>query len=290
MAQAREPVELPETVGLLCGAGRLPVVIAQTLAARGVRLVAACFTGEVDPALDGVVDEIHRTGVAKLGLWVRIFRAAGAGAVMMAGGVRKEQMFDNKVLMIPDWRTVKMWYGQLTSREDHTILGAVADEFEKEGMPVRSVAECCPELVAREGCLTRRRPRSREWRDIRFAWPIAKQVAALQIGQSIVVRDRAVIAVEGIDGTDALIERGGRLAGAGAVVVKVARADHDERFDMPCVGPRTVERLAQASVRVMAIEAGRTVMLDERETGRAADAAGVCLVAVAWPADGPPAG
>jgi DUF1009 family protein len=267
-------------VGLLCGAGLLPVRVAQSLARRGRRVVAVCIEGEADQAIASVCAEVHWTGLAKLGRWIRLFREARVEAVLMCGGIRKRCMFASRSAMMPDWRTLKLWYERLKSREDHAILGAVVEEFEKEGIRVGSVPQHCPELMAPPGCLTRKQPTARQWRDIRFAWPIAKQVAALQIGQCVVVKDLAVVAVEGIDGTDAALERGGSLAGSGAVAVKVSKEGHDERFDIPCVGPDTADVLRRSGVSALALEAGRTVLLDREEVKRKADAARVCIIAV----------
>ncbi|MHC4593297.1 MAG: LpxI family protein [Planctomycetota bacterium] len=173
----------PQTVGILCGGGQVPLRVAEALASRGGRVVAVGIKGEADPAIESAAQEVHWAGLAQLGRWIRLFKSAGVDMLLMCGGIRKQRMFDNKVAMLPDWRTVKFWYGRLRSREDHTILGAVADEFEKEGIPVGSIAALCPELVVPAGCLTGRRPTKQQWRDIRFGWPIAKQVAALQVGQ-----------------------------------------------------------------------------------------------------------
>ncbi len=280
MTEEATPGESAAAVGLLCGGGALPLRVAGALLRGGRRVVAVGITGEADPALADVVEGVRWTGLAKLGQWVSIFKSAGVEAVLMVGAIHKQRMFGNVAAMLPDWRSVKVWYEQLNSKEDHTILGAVVGEFEKEGLRVGSVADYCPELLLVPGLLTRRRPDERHWRDIRFGWPIAKQIAALQVGQCIVVKDQAVIAVEGIDGTDAALERGGRLAGGRAVAVKVAREGHDERFDIPCVGPDTVDTLRGAAIAVLALEAERTIMLDRDEVKREADAAGLCIIAL----------
>ncbi|MFO7955574.1 MAG: UDP-2,3-diacylglucosamine diphosphatase LpxI [Candidatus Brocadiia bacterium] len=276
----------PSTVGLLCGAGDLPLQAARALRERGCRVVAVALKGEADPAVEEIADEVHWTGLAKLGRWLRVFRRAEVDTMLMLGGVRKERMYENKLSLLPDWQSVKLWYRKLTSKEDHTILEAVADEFENAGIPVSSIVDICPELLVREGCLTRREPTEAQWRDIRFAWPIAKQIAALQIGQCVVVKEEAVIAVEGIDGTDATLRRGGRLAGGGAVAVKVAKQGHDERFDIPCIGPETVEVLEESGVAVLAMEAGRTILLNPDEVAAKADRARLCIVATALEDEG----
>ncbi len=280
MPQQTHGTEPPRAVGLLCGSGLLPVRVAQALAADGVRVVAIGIKGEADPEIAGFADEVHWTGVAKLGAWIRLLKGSKVDAVLMCGGIRKRRMFDGQGSLLPDWRSFQLFYRELRTREDHTILEAVAAEFEKEGLPVGSVPEYCPGLMAPRGCITRRHPAADQWGDIRFAWPIAKQVAALQIGQCIVVRDRTVVAVEGIDGTDAVLERGGALAGGGAVAVKVAKDGHDVRFDVPCIGPDTVDTLGRAAVAVLAIEAGRTIVLDRDVVEAKADEARVCIVGV----------
>jgi len=269
----------PCTVGLLCGAGDLPLQAARALRERGCRVVAVALKGEADPAVEELADEVHWTGLARLGRWLRVFRRADVDTMLMLGGVRKERMYENKLSLLPDWQSVKLWYRKLTSKEDHTILEAVADEFENAGIPVSSIVDVCPELLVREGCLTRREPSDAQWRDIRFAWPIAKQIAAMQIGQCIVVKEEAVIIVEGIDGTDAALRRGGRLAGGGAVAVKVAKAGHDDRFDIPCIGPDTVDTLEECGVAVLAVEAGRSIVLNPDEVAQKADRARLCVVA-----------
>ncbi len=279
MSQETSGVGSPRAVGLLCGSGLLPLRVAQALADDGVRVVAIGIEGEADPDVARFADEIHWTGVAKLGAWIRLFKASRVDAVVMCGAIRKRRMFGGQASLLPDWRSFRLFYRQLRTREDHTILEAVAAEFEKEGLPVGSVPEYCPRLLAPRGCITGCRPDADQWRDIRFAWPVAKQVAALQIGQCIVVKDGTVVAVEGIDGTDAVLQRGGALS-SGAVAVKVAKEGHDVRFDIPCIGPDTADTLGRAGVAVMAIEAGRSIVLDRDEVRSRADEAGVCIVGV----------
>ncbi|MFO8008017.1 MAG: UDP-2,3-diacylglucosamine diphosphatase LpxI [Candidatus Brocadiia bacterium] len=273
--------QAPETIGILCGAGDLPLQVARSLRRRGARVVAVGIKGEADAGIESCADQMHWTGLAKLGRWVRLFKAADVNVVLMLGAIRKQRMFGNLAALVPDWRSVKLWYSRLGSREDHTILEAVVEEFEREGLRVGSVLDYCPGLLAERGPLTRREPDEAQWRDIRFGWPLAKQIAALQIGQCIVVRDGAVVAVEGIDGTDATLERGGRLAGGGAVAIKVQKHGHDLRFDIPCVGPDTVRTMADAGVAVLALEAGGTLVLDREQVRDLAEQAGVSLVAVA---------
>jgi len=269
-----------DIVGLLCGSGALPLRVAEILQARGVRIVAIGIKGEAGPELDDVVAGVTWTGVAKLGKWIKIFRKAGVQQMLMVGGIAKRRMYESKASLMPDLRSAKLLYKQLRSKEDHTILAAVVAEFESDGIRVGTVPEMCPELIAPEGCLTSREPTEDEWGDIRFGWPQAKAIAAMQIGQSLIVKGRAVVAVEGMDGTDATILRAGALTPGGAVVVKVPREGHDERFDIPGTGPATIDAMVEAQATCLAIEAGRTILLDRAELIQRANAAGIAVVCV----------
>jgi UDP-2,3-diacylglucosamine hydrolase len=267
-------------VGLLCGSGALPLCVARSLQARGVRVVAIGIKGEAGPALDDAVPGVTWTGVAKLGKWIKVFRKAGVQRMLMVGGIAKRRMYESKASLMPDLRSAKLLYKKLRSKGDHTILAAVVEEFESEGIRVCTVPEMCPELIAPEGCLTQRTPTDDEWADIRFAWPQIKAIARMQIGQSIVVQGGAVVAVEGMDGTDATIRRAGELTPGGAVVVKVPREDHDERFDIPGTGPATIDAMVEARAACLAVEAGRTILLEREELVRRADTAGIAVVCV----------
>jgi hypothetical protein len=269
-----------QVAGILCGAGALPLRVAQAMRARGYRVVAVGIEREAAPEIADVADEVTWTGLARLGQWIRVFKEARCSVVMMCGGIEKARMFGNKAALFPDLRTVKFWGSRLASREDHTILGALADEFEKEGLIVGSIPQYCPDLLIPQGCLTRRRPGKKQWKDVIFGWGIAKHIAAAQIGQCVVVKERAVVAVEGIDGTDATLKRGGELAGGGAGAVKVPKEDHDIRFDIPCIGPDTVDVLHDAHVEVLAVEAQGTILIDADVVRDKADGAGVAIVAV----------
>lgn len=271
---------MPRVVGLLCGSGLLPVRVAEALRRRGVRVVAVAIKGEASESVEDAADETVWTGIAKLGRWIRVFKKAGAQVVLMAGGIGKEAMYASRMSLMPDWRSARIMLKQVANRGDHTILAAVADEFGAEGMPVGSVVDYCPDLLFQAGCLTESKPDDAQWADIRYAWPLIKQIASMQIGQTIVVKNKAVVAVESIDGTDETLKRGGRLARGGAVAVKVAKEGHDMRFDIPSIGPSTVDTLVQSEVSVMAVEAGFTILLDPDEVKRRATSAGVCILAV----------
>ncbi len=267
---------------MVAGGGMLPFCFARGARQHGVTVVAAAIKGEADPALEEEVHEMHWTGLARLGQWIRIFRRADVERVVLCGNITKTRMFDGwgGWSHLPDYRSARLWFRELNSHEDHTILDGVVEEFESSGITVESSILYCRDLLAREGCLTRREPTEQEWDDITFAWPRAKRLAEMQIGQSMVVKDGTVVAVEGIDGTDATLRRGGRLTGSGAVAVKLARPEHDERFDIPCVGPKTIEAMADEGVGALAIQADNTLLLDREKTRRKADRADISVVAI----------
>lgn len=272
----------PDAIGMVAGSGLLPVCFARGASRRGIRVVAAAIKGEASPELAQEVDEIHWTGLARLGKWIKIFKNAGITRAVMCGGINKTRAFDGNrgLSLLPDFRSAKLWYRQLKSHEDHTILEAVAEEFESEGIAIERSILYCPELLAGEGCLTAREPNEREWEDIRFGWPIIRQIAGLQVGQSIVVKNKSVLAVEGIDGTDATLKRGGRLGSGDAVAIKLAKDGHDERFDMPCVGPSTIETMSEAGVATLAVDAEKTLVLEREQTIRKADSADICVIGI----------
>ncbi len=268
------------TVGLLAGGGLFPICFARGAREHGVRVVAIALKGEASEDLSGEVDEIHWTHLARLGQWIRIFKRAGVRHAVMCGAITKSRMYDDPAIHLPDVRSMKLWYGKLRSRADHTVLESIAEEFESEGIRIESSVLYCPELLAAPGCITRREPTEREWRDIRLGWPIAKQIAAMQIGQTIVVKDGSVIAVESMEGTDATLRRGGEIGRGGVVAIKVAKDGHDPRFDIPCVGPATVDVLKEAGVSALAVEAGNTILLEKEKIASRAEAARVAVVAL----------
>src|SRR5262249_53062461 len=184
--------------------------------------------------------------------------------------------------LLPDWRTIRWWYGRRPDNRDDTLLLSVIAEFAKDGIRFESALDLCPELLVPPGVLTRRAPTAREEADIAFGWAVAKEMGRLDVGQSVVVKERTVLAVEAIEGTDRAIARAGELCHAGGfVVVKVAKPQQDMRFDVPTVGTATVEALYRAGGRALAIEAGKTIVLDQEQTVALADRHGVALPALA---------
>jgi DUF1009 family protein len=271
-------------IGLLAGSGRFPIVFAEKARSLGRRVVCVGIRHEAAPELATLVDRFYWTGVAKLGRMIRCFKREGVERLVMAGKITKTVMHTPwRVLrLLPDWRTLKFWYRRpRPDNRDDTLLLAVIDEFASDGLHFHSALDLCPELLVREGVLTRRGPTAAEKVDITFGWDLAREMGRLDVGQSVAVKERAVLAVEAIEGTDRAIARAGSLCPAGGfVVVKVAKPQQDMRFDVPTVGRSTIETLRQAGGQVLAIEAGKTIILDEGETVALADRYGISIVAL----------
>ncbi|MCI0461109.1 MAG: UDP-2,3-diacylglucosamine diphosphatase LpxI [Gemmataceae bacterium] len=270
-------------VGLLAGGGRFPIVFAEKARSLGIPVVCVAVRHEAAPELAGLVTRFYWTGLMRLGRMIRCFKREGVERVVMAGKIHKTIMnWRWRWLHFwPDWRTLRVWFrrSRLDNRDD-TLLLSVIDEFASDGLRIESALDLCPELLVKPGVLTRRRPTPAEQADIVFGWELAREMGRLDVGQSVAVKEKAVLAVEAIEGTDRAIARAGELCPRGGfVVVKVAKPQQDMRFDVPTVGVQTVESIHRAGGRVLAIEAGKTILLDERDTLALADRYGLTIVA-----------
>lgn len=273
----------PEPIGLIAGWGTLPVRIAKAAHAAGVPVVCMGVRGMADrAALEPFCRQFHWMRMAQLGKPIRCMKRAGVRQWAMAGKIHKVLVFRKFrfLTLLPDVRMLRFWFRRrLNNSDDSLTLGIIA-EYARDGLECVPQVQICPELLVKAGCLTKRQPTAREAADIEYGWQLAKEMGRLDIGQSVSVRDRAVLAVEAIEGTDLAIKRAGELCRAGGfVVVKVAKPQQDMRFDVPTVGLQTIQTIKAAGGTVLAIEAGKTILLDEEETIRAADAAGIAIVA-----------
>jgi DUF1009 family protein len=266
-------------LGLIAGRGRFPIDLARAARRRGRRVVAVAFHGDTAPSLADEVDELHWLHLGELEALIARFRAAGVRQAVMAGKVLKTSLFGDLARLKPDARAIALIAG-LRTRSDDSILGAIADELAQEGITLLPQAALVPELLAREGRLGAVEPTSGQRGDIAFGWPIAKALGALDVGQTVVVRERAVLALEAIEGTDAAVARGAALGGPGASVIKVAKPRQDPRFDMPAVGLATLAVLAEGKVAALAVEADRTLLLDRAELLREADRHGIAVLGI----------
>jgi DUF1009 family protein len=276
--------KLTGPVGLIAGSGRFPVVFAEKARSLGLPVVCIGIRGSADPALATSVNRFYWTLPSRIGRVIRLFKKSGVRRVVMAGKVQKADILHKPwkvVTLLPDLRTLRFWFWRKRpDNRDDSLLLALIDEFADEGLNMESALDICPELLVSPGLLTRRAPSSREEADIAFGWDLAREMGRLDVGQSVAVKERAVLAVEAIEGTDRAILRAGDLCRAGGfVVVKVAKPAQDMRFDVPTVGISTVENLYRAGGRVLAIEAGRTIVIDQAETIALADRYGLSIVA-----------
>ena len=265
-----------ERIGLIAGSGRFPVLFAETAARRGVEVFAVAHRGETAPELERVVSGITWIYPGELEAMIQALRAAGVRQTVLVGGIAKPRLFNE---MRPDARTLALLARVGTLRDD-LVLRAVAAELEQEGIAVAPSTMYLQEIVPAAGVLGARPPTATEWNDIRVGFEAAKVIGRFDIGQSVVVRSGGIIAVEGIEGTDATIRRAGSLGNGDIVLVKVCKPTQDTRFDLPAVGPQTVAALADVRGRALAVEAGRTITLDRAELIARADAAGIAVVAV----------
>ena len=277
------PSDAAAPVGLLAGWGRFPIVFAEKARSLNLPVVCVGVRDEASPELAPLVERFYWAGVARLGRIIRCFKKAGVRQIVMAGKIHKVRIFSPLGVwrLLPDWRTIRFWFRRRRQNNaDDSLLLSMIDEFATEGMSFASALDFCPELLVKDGILTRRGLTSREEADLVFGWGLAKEMGRLDIGQSVAVRDKAVLAVEAIEGTDQAIQRAGQLCRRGGfVVVKVAKPRQDMRFDVPTVGVGTIETMRRAGARVLAIEAGKTIVLDQQQTISLADQYGISIVA-----------
>jgi len=263
-------------VGMIAGGGQFPLLIAEAARKQGMRVVAVAHLNETDPTLSDRVDDIVWIKLGQLGQLIKAFKQRGVTEALMAGTITKKRMFEN---IRPDVKGLTIM-SKLAFFHDDDILRAVTRELAGEGVHIIGSTRFLPELVAPEGCLTRRRPNRAEKEDIRFGWKMAKALGHLDIGQCVVVRKKTVLALEAIDGTDATILRGGTLAREKAVVVKVSKPGQDLRFDVPCVGLETIRTITRVNGAVLAVEAGNTLLFDRSEMIAEADRNHIAIVAL----------
>jgi hypothetical protein len=267
--------EKSKILGLIAGGGQFPLMVAEAARKNEFDVVAVAVNGETDPSLADKVDEIVWIKLGQLGQLIKAFKKEGVHKALMAGTITKKRMFEN---IMPDLKGLAVM-SKLAVFHDDDILRAVANELAKEGIEIVSSTAHLPELIAPSGCMTRRRPDKIENEDIRFGWTVAKELGRLDIGQSVVVRNKTVLALEAIDGTDETILRGGRLARKKAVVVKVSKPGQDLRFDVPSVGLETVKVMSRVKASTLAVEAGKTLLFDRSEMIEYADKSGIAIIA-----------
>lgn len=250
-----------ETLGMIAGNRALPLLFARAARGAGVkRLVAVAFEGETDPAITSLVDDVVWVKVGQLSRMIAAFTDRKVRQCVMLGQIAPKNLFDVR----PDLRAMAVLF-KLKERNAHSIFGAVANELKKDGVELIEATPWLQPLMPGVGFQLGRKLSEEQRADVEFGYRVAKEVSRLEIGQTIVVKAGTVLAVEGFEGTDKCLARGGELAGkdGGAVAVKVAKVNHDMRFDVPCLGPQTLETCARAGVAVLAFESGRSLLLEQ---------------------------
>ncbi|MGH7871935.1 MAG: LpxI family protein [Candidatus Binatia bacterium] len=270
-------METPKKLGLIAGNGKFPLIFAEEAKREGYFVVAVAHRGETDPDIETVADEVVWIYVGQLGHIIKTFQRAGITEAVMAGGIRKIRLFGN---FRPDIRGAR-FLAKLKSREDDALLRGIADELAVDNIQILESTLCLSHIVAVEGVMTKRAPGAEEWEDIALGFHTAKRVGGLGIGQTVVVKNRVVVAVEAVEGTDAAIQRGGTLAKSGCVVVKVSKPHQDMRFDVPAVGIDTIKNLHAVGGSVLAVESGKTILLERDALLDLADRHGMSVVGVA---------
>jgi DUF1009 family protein len=259
----------------LAGSGRFPILFAEAARRQGMPVACVGIKYEVPEQLRSLCTTCDVVPIARLGRMIRTFQRRGVKEIVMAGKVTKNVIYTpwRIVQLWPDLRTLQWWYRRSRrDNKDDSLLLSVIDEFEREGMTFASALDYCPELLVKHGILTRRAPSAAERDDVAFGWELAKEMGRLDVGQSVAVKEMATLAVEAIEGTDRCIERAGQLCRSGGwTLVKVAKPQQDMRFDVPTIGVTTIENLRRAGARVLAIEAGKTIVIDQPDVVRLAD-------------------
>lgn len=265
-------------IGIIAGNGRFPFLVLQGARDLGHDTTVVAIKEEAVPDIDGaargVGADLHWVSLGQLGKCIKIFKQAGVSRAVMAGQVKHVKIFSG---IVPDLTLLSV-LTKLKARNTDALISAVADVMRDNGIELLDSTAFLGPLLAREGILTGRAPREEERADFEFGYRMADTIASLDIGQTIVVKDKAVVAVEAMEGTDEVIARAGTLAGAGVRVVKVAKPNQDMRFDVPVIGVATIDAMRKAGASAISIDAGRTLVVDGEQVFREADAAGITIV------------
>ncbi len=265
-----------DAIGLIAGNGRLPLLFACAARERGLKVIAAAHVGEATDALAGAVDEIHWVRIGQIGRILRAFRRAGVRQAVMAGGIGKMRGIANAR---PDLTALRI-AARLRSLRDDALLRGVARYFEEQGVEIVAPHRFVPQLLAPEGHLEGPPLTEAQRQDVELGFEVARALGEVDVGQTVVLRGRNVLALEAVEGTDEAIRRGAKLGGPGVVVVKRKKPPQDDRFDLPAVGPETVRTMAEVQAAVLAVEAGQTLLIDAPELLEAARRSKITVVGV----------
>jgi DUF1009 family protein len=271
-----EAASATHPLGLIAGNGRFPFLVAEAARGQGRRIVLIRLKEETDAGLEALADETHEVSLGQLGACIAALRKAGVREAVMAGQVRHRQIFSG---IVPDL-TLMGVLTRLAFKNTDSLIGGVADALEREGIRLMSSVELLADHLAELGPMAGKKPSGDEQKAVEYGVRIATELGRLDLGQTVVVKDRAVVALEAMEGTDEAISRGARIAGPGVVVVKMAKPRQDMRFDVPVVGERTLEALGAVRAAVLAVEAGKTLLLDKPRFLNRAKEMGIVVLGV----------
>ena len=263
-------------IGLIAGNGKFPLLFAHNACKHNIKVIAVAIKGDTSFFLRWVVNELLWVGPGELKKLFEFFKRKGVKQVIMAGQVNPKNLFDDNVVMDDD---AKLLFAAMQDRKADTIFLAVAQKLQNEGMELIDSVLLLKEYMAPKGTLTKRGPTETELADIEFGRNIAKTMGSIDVGQTVVVKEKAILAIEAMEGTDRTIIRGGNIANQGAVVVKMSKPNQDNRFDVPVIGPRTINAMVKSKSGCIAVEAGKTLLIDRDKCVRIADKSGICIVA-----------
>jgi len=262
-------------LGLIAGNGKFPFLVLEGAKRAGTSVAVAAIREETDPAIESLADRLTWVGIGQLGKMLRFFKDEGVDKAIMAGQVKHVQIFSRA---IPDVRMLKMLL-RLPRRNTDALIGAVANELASEGIELIDSTFFLKDQLPQPGTLTKRAPDQRERSDVEYGLEIARGIAGMDLGQTIVVRDRACVAIEAMEGTDAVIRRAGELVRGRLTVVKIAKPDQDMRFDVPVVGVPTIESMKEAGATCLCLTAGKTLMFDREAMVKLADKHKIAILA-----------
>ncbi len=267
-----------QRIGLIAGAGEIPVYFAKKARENGLRIVSVAFTDEIDARLKPFVEKNYSISLAKSGKIFKTLAEENIKDILIIGKVEKKMIFKPQLF---DLETLKLMMSMsFRTHQDKTVMLKIIEEIENKGFKVLDQMEYMKELYPEKGVLTRRQPTEKEMADIEFGFPIARYMADQEIGQTLVVKNKTVIAVEAVEGTDQTIERGCGLGQEGCAVIKVSRTNQDYRFDSPGIGTQTLERMIQGKASLVAVEAGRIMIVERDKVVEQADRAGISIVCI----------
>lgn len=266
-----------EKIGLIAGNRKFPLLFSEAARKKGFSVVAIAIRGDTSPKLKKLVDKIFWINLKDYSRLFEIFKSEGVERIVMAGQISPRRLFSKEIDQSPQLKAILK---QIKDKKADTIFSAVAGQLKDCGLELLNSTLFIEDYLPKKGVLTKKEPTLMEWEDIRFGTALAKEMGALDIGQTVAVKEKAVVAVEALEGTDNLIRRAGRMVRGGIVVVKVSKPNQDIRFDIPVIGLGTIKNLIRAKAACLAIEAGKTLFIDKEESIKLADKYGISLVAV----------